>query len=93
MLFDNPKAQLSPIYMAHLTQEMINRKDNQYFIATHSPFILNDLLENARDELAVYITSYEQHQTKIRRLSEQELSEVYQNGGDLFTKAHLCCSG
>jgi AAA15 family ATPase/GTPase len=85
ILFEEPEAHSFPPYISHVTQEMIYRKDNQYFIATHSPFILNDLLESAKNELAVFITNYERHQTKVRRLSEQELEEVYQNGVDLFT--------
>lgn len=85
LLFEEPEAHSFPPYMAHLTQEMIYRKDNQYFIATHSPFILNDLLENSREEISVYNTNYNHHQTEVRRLTERELTDVYQNGVDLFT--------
>ena len=85
LLFEEPEAHSFPPYMTHLTQEMIYKKDNQYFIATHSPFILNDLLENAQDELAVFNVDYEQQQTKVRQLSRSELHEVLQNGVDLFT--------
>ncbi len=85
LLFEEPEAHSFPPYMAHLTQEMIYKKDNQYFIATHSPFILNDLLENSRSELAVFVVHYEQHETKVRRLSDDEMHEVFQSGVDLFT--------
>ena len=71
--------------MSHLTQEMIYKKDNQFFVATHSPFILNDLLENGRSELSVFVVNYENHETKVRKLSETELYDVFQNGVDLFT--------
>lgn len=85
LLFEGPEAHSFPTYMVHLTQEMIYKKDNQFFIATHSPFIFNDLLENSRDELAVFVVYYEDHETKVRKLSSDELHEVYQNGVDLFT--------
>lgn len=85
LLFEEPEAHSFPPYMAHLTQEMIYNRDNQYFIATHSPFILNDLLENGRDELTVFVVHYEDHETKVRKLSGDELHEVYQSGVDLFT--------
>ena len=85
LLFEEPEAHSFPPYMSHITQEMIYRRENQYFIATHSPFILNDLLENAKEEIAVYIAEYRDHQTVVRRLSESELNDVYQNGVDLFT--------
>jgi AAA15 family ATPase/GTPase len=85
LLFEEPEAHSFPPYMSHITQEMIYKKENQYFVATHSPFVLNDLLENAQDELSVFIAEYHDHQTVVRRLSESELNDVYQNGVDLFT--------
>lgn len=87
LLFEEPEAHSFPPYMTHLTQEMIYRKDNQYFVATHSPFILNDLLENGRDDLSVFMVHYEDNETNVRRLSEEELYEVFQNGIDLFTNS------
>ncbi|WP_158637453.1 AAA family ATPase [Lacibacter cauensis] len=85
LLFEEPEAHSFPPYMSHLTQEMIFKKDNQYFVATHSPFILNDLLENGRKDLSVFVVHYENHETKVRKLSGDELHEIYQNGIDLFT--------
>ena len=70
---------------AKLYHQMIYKKDNQFFIATHSPFILNDLLENSRSELSVFVVNYENHETKVRRLSEGELYEAFQSGVDFFT--------
>lgn len=85
LLFEEPEAHSFPPYMTQLTQEMIYKKDNQFFIATHSPYILNDLLENAQDELAVFNVDYKDKQTHVRQLSRNELYEVFQHGVDLFT--------
>jgi len=85
LLFEEPEAHSFPPYMAHLTQEMIASKSNQFFIATHSPFILNDLLENAREELAIFNVDFKDKQTVVKRLSDKDLHEVYQYGVDLFT--------
>ncbi|RAJ08375.1 hypothetical protein LX64_01025 [Chitinophaga skermanii] len=85
LLFEEPEAHSFPPYMSHLTQEMIYNKTNQYIIATHSPFILNDLLENAREDLGVFTVSYKDHETKVKKLTDQELHEVFQYGVDLFT--------
>lgn len=85
LLFEEPEAHSFPPYMTHLTQEMIYKKDCQFFIATHSPFILNDLLENAQDELAVFNVDYNKGQTVVKQLSRSDLHEVLQNGVDLFT--------
>lgn len=85
LLFEEPEAHSYPPYMTHITQEMIYKKNCQFFVATHSPFILNDLLENGREELAVFIVDFENHETKVKKLSKEELYDVYQNGVDLFT--------
>lgn len=85
LLFENPEAHSFPLYLSHFTRDMIYKKDNQYFIATQSPFILNDLLENSRNELAVFVFYYEDNETKVRKLTSNELNEVYQHGVDLFT--------
>ncbi|MBC9912938.1 AAA family ATPase [Chitinophaga varians] len=87
LLFEEPEAHSFPPYMTLLTQEMIHKTDNQYFIATHSPFILNDLLENGRNELSVFVVHYENYETKIKQLSDQDLHDVFQNGVDLFTNS------
>jgi AAA15 family ATPase/GTPase len=87
ILFEEPEAHSFPPFMTHITQEMIYKKDNQFFIATHSPFILNDLVENARDELAVFVVHYENFETKLRQLSGEELHDIFQNGIDLFTNS------
>lgn len=87
LLFEEPEAHSFPPFISHITQEMIYKNENQYFLATHSPFILNDLLENGRDELAVYMVDYKKHETKVKLLSEQQLHDIYQNGVDLFTNS------
>jgi len=87
IILEEPEAHSFPPYMSHITQEMIYKKDNQYFVATHSPFILNDLLENGMEELAVFIVNYSENETVTRPLSREELHDIYQNGVDLFTNS------
>jgi AAA15 family ATPase/GTPase len=87
LLFEEPEAHSFPPYMSHVTQEMIYNKGNQYFLSTHSPFILNDLLENAFENLSVFIIYYENAQTKIKKLSEEELHSILQDGIDIFTNS------
>jgi AAA15 family ATPase/GTPase len=87
LLYEEPEAHSFPPYMAHFTQEMIHKRDNQYFIATHSPFILTDLLENAQLELRVYMVDYKDRQTVIKPLTDADMREVFQNSVDLFTNS------
>jgi len=89
LLFEEPEAHSFPPFISQVTQEMIYNKSNQYFIATHSPFILNDFLENSRDDLAVFLVDYKGDETVVKRLSSDELFEIYQNGVDLFTNSEM----
>jgi len=86
LLFEEPEAHMFPPYISKFTGDVIYGKDNgnQYFISTHSPFVMNDFLEDARDELSVYLVGLKNGQTVIKRLSDEQLHEVYQHGVDLF---------
>jgi AAA15 family ATPase/GTPase len=85
LLFEEPEAHSFPPYIVHITQEIIHSKENQFFLTTHSPFVLNDFLENAREDLAVYLVDWQSNETAIKRLSDTELHQIYQYGVDLFT--------
>ena len=85
LLFEEPEAHAFPPYIVHITQEMIWSKDNQFFLTTHSPFVLNDFLENAREDLAVYLVDWKDGETTVKRLTDNDLHEIYQYGVDLFT--------
>ncbi|MCE6988628.1 ATP/GTP-binding protein [Dyadobacter sp. CY323] len=87
LLFEEPEAHSFPPYMTHITQEMIYKSDCQFFVATHSPYILNDLLENGREELAVFVVHYDQFETKLKKLESKELHDIFQHGVDLFTNS------
>jgi AAA15 family ATPase/GTPase len=84
LLFEEPEAHMFPPYISKFTGDIWSRKDNQYFIATHSPFVVNDFMENAREELAVYIVDYQNGETVVKRLTEEQVHEAYQYGLDLF---------
>jgi AAA15 family ATPase/GTPase len=85
LLFEEPEAHSFPPYIVDITQEMIYSKNNQFFITTHSPFVMNDLLENGREELAVFVVDWKDGKTVVKKLSAEQLYEIYQYGVDLFT--------
>ena len=85
LLFEEPEAHSFPPHIVHITQEIIYSKTNQFFVTTHSPFVLNDFLENAREDLAVYLVDWQDGETTIKRLSDDDIYEIYQYGIDIFT--------
>ena len=86
LLFEEPEAHMFPPYISKFTSDIWYHKDNQYFISTHSPFVVNDFLENTKDELAIYAVEYKKDigETIIKRLTEEQVHEAYQYGIDIF---------
>ncbi len=85
LLFEEPEAHSFPPYIIHITQQIIHSQNNQFFISTHSPYIVNDFLENSRDDLSIFSTNYKNGQTVVRQLTKKEMFDIYQFGIDLFT--------
>jgi AAA15 family ATPase/GTPase len=89
LLFEEPEAHCFPPYITHIAKEIIGSESNQFFIATHSPYILDAFLENARTDLAIFMADFKDGQTVIKRLTDAELNDVYEYGLDLFFNAEL----
>jgi AAA15 family ATPase/GTPase len=88
LLFEEPEAHMFPPYISKFTSEvMYNENGNQFFINTHSPFVVNDFMENLKkEELSIYAVGYKKEtgETIARKLNDKEMHEIYQYGTDLF---------
>src|SRR5258706_4519699 len=88
LLFEEPEAHMFPPYISKFTSDMVHdENENQFFTTTHSPFVLNDLMDNLKtDELSIYIVSYKKEtgETIVNRMSKEDMHEAYQFGYDFF---------
>ncbi len=85
ILLEEPEAHCFPPYIARIAREIIDAETNQFFVATHSPYLLNTIIENTNfDDVAVYICSFKNYQTEIRQLTPEELSQMLDYGTDVF---------
>ncbi len=86
LLFEEPEAHMFPPYISKLTSDIIyDENNNQYFIATHSPFVLNDFMEDMdKEDLSIYVVGLKDGETTIRKITVEEITEIYQYGIDLF---------
>ncbi len=82
--FEEPEAHTFPPYISNVVNDIIASKDNQFFITTHSPYVMGSLLESAGNDLAVFVVDMENNSTAIRRLTEQQLQDTYDDGMDMF---------
>ena len=67
-----------------MVNDIIAAASNQFFITTHSPYVLSSLLESAGNDLAVYVVDMEDNSTVVKRLTDNQLQEAYDNGMDMF---------
>lgn len=82
--FEEPEAHTFPPYISSIVNDIIASEDNQFFITTHSPYVMSALLESAGDDLAVYVVDMDNNATVAQRLTDKQLQEAYDNGMDMF---------
>ena len=82
LLFEEPQGSS---YSLDIMREIIRSAENQFFIVTHNTAFLNELIEKAGEEGAVFVVSCPDNQTSIRKLSQNELADVSRDGVDLIT--------
>lgn len=75
IVFEEPEAHTFPYYTKRLGEKIGFDETNQYFIATHNPYLLLSILEKTkRDSVNVFITYFRDEQTKVKCLSGEEVS-------------------
>ena len=78
LVFEEPEAHAFPYYTKYLAERIaLDERGNQYFISTHNPYFLLPILEKTLSEdIAVFITYYDDYRTKVRQLSPDELERI-----------------
>ncbi len=80
LLFEEPEAHMFPPYISKFAGAVWDSNTNQFFMATHSAVVINDFLENCKDELNIYWVFYQQGETKIKKLTDENLDTIYNMG-------------
>src|SRR4051812_7527431 len=84
---DEPDTHAFPAYVSMLADEIIANSSCQFFVATHNPYLLNDLIEKTpKGELAIFVCGYDKptKTTIAKKLSDTDLSELLDFGVDIF---------
>jgi len=90
LLFEEPEAHSFPVYVARLGRRIVESRSNQFFIDTHSPYLVTEVLERMlpdekqAGELAIFAAYYDDHQTKLHQLSDEEIRSIREDGIDVF---------
>lgn len=95
VFLEEPEDNLFPPTQCQFVNWMISRAEKHHdmlFIATHSPYVLNQFIKLDPKGLTIFFThpiSGEDRQYGVRQLSEQEVREIFDNGVDMFFNFEL----
>ncbi len=85
ILFEEPESHSFPPYVKELALKIVESTENQFFITTHSPHLFTTIVEETEPEdLAVFITYFENYETKFKKLSSEDISALLNYGIDIF---------
>jgi hypothetical protein len=85
IIFEEPEAHAFPYHTKFLAEQIAFDENNQYFISTHNPYFLLSVLEKTpKKDIAVFITYFEDYQTKVKALTQDELIEILDFGASAF---------
>ncbi len=85
IVLDEPESNTFPMYTKQMAELIALDKSNQYFIATHNPYLLGSLVSKTpMDELAVFVTKMDNYETHALPVSNEKLSQLLDDGIDFF---------
>ena len=87
LLFEEPEAHCFEPYILEFTNEVkYNENNNQFFIVTHSDFIIQELLrdEESKNNTQIFLVNNVDGETKIKKLDAEKNEEVYEFGMNVF---------
>jgi hypothetical protein len=76
---------MSPFYIRDIAERIARDTNNQYLLVTHNPYFLVPLIEKTKlSDLNVFVTYLEDYQTKLKRLTRDDISELTDMDTDVF---------
>ncbi len=77
LVFEEPESNAFPYYTKYLGERIALDQSNQFFIATHNPYLLSAVIEKApKEDVQVFITYFEDYQTKVKPLTPDQVGEL-----------------
>jgi len=77
LVLEEPESHAFPDDTHRLGKKIAFDKTNQYFIATHDPYLFLAILEKApKEDVNVFITYVKDYQTKVKCLDDEEKSKI-----------------
>lgn len=85
LIFDEPEANTFPFYTKYLAERIALDKSNQYFLTTHNPYLLMNIIEKTPSvDLNIVVTAMKKFETKCYTLNSKQTEQAIELGTDLF---------
>lgn len=87
ILFEEPESHSFPPYVNELSELIkADKNNNTFFITTHSPYFFNSMLQDSKKVkgISFFHVYYEDFQTKVRKLTNKDLDNIWDSGADIF---------
>lgn len=87
LLFEEPEAHCFEPYILEFTNEVkYNKNNNQFFMVTHSDFIIQEFLrdEESKNNLQIYLVNNVDGRTEVKKLDAEKNDDVYEYGMNVF---------
>ena len=84
LVLEEPEAHAFPYFTKYLGERIaLDENRNQYFIATHNPYLLSAVVEKAPEkDVQVFATYYRDYETRVKPLGPADLERLFE--GDPF---------
>jgi AAA15 family ATPase/GTPase len=87
LLFEEPEAHCFEPYILEFTNDVkYDENDNQFFIVTHSDFIIKEFLrdEESKENTNIYLVNNVDGETQVKLLEKDKNEDVYEYGMNVF---------
>lgn len=80
LVFEEPETHAFPYYTKHLGERIaLDENKNQYFIATHNPYLLTAIWEKSTaGDVAVFATYYRDYETRVKPLTPEDMTWLFE---------------
>ena len=88
VFLEEPEENLFPptqqILMKTLLNQINNQKGNTLFISTHSPYILDVLLEREKYDFGLFYIQSSESESFVKTATEADVQDMFEDGVDAF---------
>ncbi len=87
LLFEEPEAHCFEPYILEFTNDVkYDKNDNQFFIVTHSDYIVKEFLrdEESKENTNIYLVNNIDGETKVKLLDKKKNDDVFEFGMNIF---------